>query len=119
MTRGCHWARCEPVWQSATEQHAATSSTMWNLSDGPSLVPTDIICVLSDLLGGEGAGPLRQPLFQPDRPYYLLTMLRRSHPQRSFDRHALREIARFVHIRPPHQRHVIRQQLQRHHVQDR
>jgi hypothetical protein len=35
------------------------------------------------------------------------------------DRHRLRQIARLIHVRPPRQRRVIRQQLQRHHVQNR
>ena len=37
----------------------------------------------------------------------------------SFDGHALCQVTRFIHIRPPGHCRVIRQQLQRHHVQDR
>jgi hypothetical protein len=36
-----------------------------------------------------------------------------------FHRHTLRQIPRLVHIRPPRASRVIRQQLQRHHVQHR
>ncbi len=37
----------------------------------------------------------------------------------SLHRHTLRQIPRFIYVRPPRTRRVIRQQLQRHHVQDR
>ena len=39
--------------------------------------------------------------------------------KRLFHRHRLRQITRLVHIRPTRQRRVIRQQLQRSHVEDR
>jgi hypothetical protein len=39
-------------------------------------------------------------------------------PHRSLHRHRFRQIARLVHVRALGARRVIRQQLQRHHVQD-